>query len=75
VRGFLDGIKSTRPASGFDEVLVPGDFEYRSRTRRLAEGIEVPEMIHRQLHEWGERLNVALGEEIVEAEDGARYRS
>ena len=26
VRAFLDGIKSTPPAPGFDEVLVPGDF-------------------------------------------------
>ena len=31
VRAFLDGIKSTPPAQGFDEVLVPGDFENRSQ--------------------------------------------
>lgn len=73
VRSFLDGIKSTRPAPGFDEILVPGDFEYRSRIQRLAAGIEIPEMIHKQLHEWGHQLNVALGEEIVEEGDRERY--
>ena len=31
VRAFLDGIRRTPPAPGFDAVLVPGDFEHRSR--------------------------------------------
>ena len=39
VRAFLDGIKSIPPAPGFDEVLVPGDYEHRSRVQRLAHGV------------------------------------
>lgn len=60
VRTFLDGMKATPPAPGFDEVLVPGDFEYRSRVRRREKGIDVPEATHKRIQEWAEKLNVAL---------------
>lgn len=73
VRAFLDGIKATPPARGFDEVLVPGDFEHRTRTQRLVSGIEIPDTIHSQLQECAAKFNVYLGEDIVEAEDKARY--
>ncbi len=74
VRAFLDGIKSLPPAPGFDEVLVPGDFEYRSRSQRLTNGINVPDTIYRQLQEWAEKLNVSLSEDLVEAADVERYQ-
>ena len=73
VRAFLDGIKSTPPAPGFDEVLVPGDFEYRSRTQRLVDGIEIPDTIYNQLQECADKLGISIGEEITEAADKARY--
>ena len=73
VRAFLDGIKSTPPAPGFDEVLVPGDFEHRSRVQRLAEGVEVPDATCQEIQEWAEKLNVSLSEETVEAADMERY--
>ena len=38
---FIDYVKSARPAPGFDEVLVPGERSYRTRVRRLKEGIPV----------------------------------
>ena len=63
VRAFLDGIKSTPPAPGFDEVLVPGDFEYRSRTQRLVDGIEIPDTIYNQLQECADKLGISIGEE------------
>ena len=74
VRAFLDGIKSIPPAPGFDEVLVPGDFEYRSRSQRLADGINVPDTIYSQLQEWAGKLNVSLSEDLVEAADVERYQ-
>lgn len=40
VRSFLDGMKAAPPAPGFDEVLVPGDYEARSREQR-AGGVEI----------------------------------
>ena len=73
VRAFLDGIKSTPPAPGFDEVLVPGDFEHRFRTQRLVEGIEIPDTIHNQLQECADNLGISIGEDTIEEDDKAHY--
>ncbi len=73
VRAFLDTIKATPPATGFDEVLAPGDFESRYRVERLKNGIEIPDTINNQLQECAEKLSVSIGEEIIEAEDKTRY--
>ncbi len=74
VRAFLDIIKSTPPADGFDEVLVPGDYESRHRAERLKNGIEIPGTIYKQLQEWAEKLGVSLDENIIGAQDKARYQ-
>jgi len=74
VRTLLDGIKATPPAPGFDEVLVPGDFEHRSRLARLRQGIELPDAIQTQLQAWADQLNVSLGQEIIEEADLERYQ-
>lgn len=74
VRAFLDVIKATPPASGFDEVLAPGDFESRYRAERLKNGIEIPDTINNQLQECADKFNVSIGEEIIEAEDKVRYQ-
>ena len=74
VRAFMDGIKSIPPAPGFDEVLVPGDYEHRSRLQRLAHGVDVPDTTYQQILEWGQGLNVSLGEEIVEPADVERFQ-
>jgi len=60
VRAFLDGMKATPPAPGFAEVLVPGDFEQRSRSERRAHGIEVPDTVYREIRDWAEKLSVAM---------------
>jgi LDH2 family malate/lactate/ureidoglycolate dehydrogenase len=73
VRAFLDGIRRTPPAPGFDAVLVPGDFEHRSRAQRLAHGVEVPNTIYRQIEECAGKLDVPLGEDAVSASDLERY--
>jgi LDH2 family malate/lactate/ureidoglycolate dehydrogenase len=73
VRAFLDGIKSTPPAPGFDEVLVPGDFEHRSRIQRLADSVELPNTIYQQIRKCAEKLNVSMREETVEPADAERY--
>ena len=74
VRAFLDVIKSTPPAHGYDEVLAPGDYESRYRAERLQSGIEIPDTINTQLQECADNLKVSIGDEIVEAEDMARYQ-
>jgi len=73
VRTFLDSVKQTEPADGFDEVLVPGDFETRNRKRRLQHGIEVPELILEELSEWDEKFGVSLKTVAVTADDESRY--
>ena len=73
VRAFLDGIRRTPPAPGFDAVLVPGDFEHRSRRERLVHGVEVPDVIYRQIEECAGRLDVSLSEDAVSAADVANY--
>ena len=69
IRAFLDAMKTTEPADGVDEVLVPGDFEYCNRRHRLAHGIEIPDPINEQLREWADRLEVPVDDRIVEDKD------
>ena len=73
VRAFLNSIKATPPAPGFDEVLAPGDFEARFRSQRLENGIEIPDTIYNQLQEYAEKLEVSLGKAAIKPEDKARY--
>jgi LDH2 family malate/lactate/ureidoglycolate dehydrogenase len=40
--GFCAALTGTAPARGFDEVLVPGEIERRTRARRAREGVPVP---------------------------------
>lgn len=60
VRTFLDWMKTTPPAPGFQEVLAPGDFEQRTRAHRLENGIDIPTTIRDQLHECARQLEVAI---------------
>ena len=71
---FSMALSRYQPRPGFDEVLVPGDYEHRSRVQRLAHGIDVPDTTYQQILEWAERLNISLSEEIVEPTDVERYR-
>ena len=73
VRAFLNGMKRTPPAPGFDEVLVPGDFEYRARTHRLVHGIDLPDTIYRQICQCAEKLNVSMDDDATEENDRKFY--
>ncbi|MDR7420765.1 MAG: Ldh family oxidoreductase [Armatimonadota bacterium] len=74
VRATLNAIKALPPAEGVDEVLVPGDPEYRSRLQRLAEGIEVPDMVYQQIRDRALALGISMDERAVPEADLARYR-
>ena len=73
VRTFLNNMKTSEPAPGVDEVLVPGEFESRNRKERLKNGIEIPDMIYQQIQEWSDRLSVSIDASIVEPEDSRPY--
>ncbi|MER3404622.1 MAG: hypothetical protein C4289_05195 [Chloroflexota bacterium] len=56
----LQNVKSVPPASGFSEVLIPGEPEARSREQRLREGIPVPDDTWRALQDAAATLGVPV---------------
>ncbi len=63
--GFLDGmdrmiggLKASLPASGFSEVMVPGEPEARAQRRSASDGITLPEAVYKELADLAERLGV-----------------
>jgi uncharacterized oxidoreductase len=63
-------VKSSRPAPGFDEVLVPGELEFRTRRQRQADGIPVDAATHAGMRDHGARLGVDV--EAVLGPEGDR---
>ncbi|HET8758001.1 MAG TPA: Ldh family oxidoreductase [Solirubrobacteraceae bacterium] len=57
--GLLDELRAVRPARGFDEVLVAGDPEHRSRARRERDGIPVEPALWAKLTALGRELGVS----------------
>jgi LDH2 family malate/lactate/ureidoglycolate dehydrogenase len=53
-------VKGSRPAAGFDEVLIAGDPEWRSDEQRRREGVPVSRGIWQQLTQLAESLNVPV---------------
>ena len=58
----IEYMKSSAPAPGFDEVLVPGEIEFRTKRQREAEGIPIDESTWQALQEHAARLGVSLEE-------------
>jgi LDH2 family malate/lactate/ureidoglycolate dehydrogenase len=56
--GLFGMVKQVPTAPGFAEILVPGEPEQRSRAKRLAEGIPVPEETWRRLEATASELGV-----------------
>jgi LDH2 family malate/lactate/ureidoglycolate dehydrogenase len=53
---------SSKPAKGFDEVVVPGTYDFRKREERLANGIPIDERIWTQLVEAAAEIGVKASE-------------
>ncbi|MGD9857324.1 MAG: Ldh family oxidoreductase [Planctomycetaceae bacterium] len=53
-------IKSSPPAPGFDEVLVPGELEFRTRRQREREGIPIDEATLDAMRQHAERLSIDI---------------
>jgi LDH2 family malate/lactate/ureidoglycolate dehydrogenase len=51
---------SSKPAKGFDEVVVPGTYDFRKREDRLANGIPIDERIWTQLVEAAAEIGVKV---------------
>lgn len=55
-----DYVKSTPPAPGFEEVLVPGEFEHRFRQKRLKEGIEIPDLTWEEINDTAKKVGASI---------------
>ena len=53
-----DEMRTTKPAPGFKEVLVPGDLEFRYQAKVDREGIALDSSLNEQLKELGVQQNV-----------------
>lgn len=51
-------IKASRKAPGFDEILIPGEPEFRAKAQREREGIYLPEATWRELVELAEQYGL-----------------
>lgn len=58
----LGRIKAVPPGPGFDEVLIPGEPEARTRAKREREGIAIPEATWRAVCEAGAELGLQVEE-------------
>ena len=58
-------MKSSGPAGGSGEVLVPGEIEFRTRRRRLVEGIPVDEPTWQAIQTSVRELQVDLGSLLI----------
>lgn len=60
MEGVFAYIKSTPPASGFDEVFMPGELDFRLREKRQAEGIPLDDQTWAQIRETAQGLGVII---------------
>ena len=56
----VEWVKSSARLPGVDEIYAPGEFEERSREKRLREGIPIEEPTWNRLVEAAERFNVEI---------------
>jgi len=58
VDAFFDVLKNSRPAAGFEKVMIPGEIEYELTQKGLREGIELSDATLREFKELSEKYNV-----------------
>ena len=58
---FVDWLKSSTLMDGFDEILLPGEPETRTRRQREAGGVYVDEPTWQQMNEAAAKLGIELG--------------
>jgi uncharacterized oxidoreductase len=58
VEAFVRYLKATPPAEGFEEVLYPGEIEYRTEQRRRQSGIPIEDATWRRLGEIATKFGI-----------------
>jgi uncharacterized oxidoreductase len=64
IDGLIAYIKSSPPAPGFEEVLVPGEPEFRTLRRRSKEGIPLDDVTWKAVNQHAQRLGVSLKDNV-----------
>ena len=57
-----DYMTTTPPAPGFEEVVMPGAYDFRTRDKRLMEGISLDENTWKQIVESAERVGAHIAD-------------
>ncbi|MCH2664656.1 Ldh family oxidoreductase [bacterium] len=57
---FIAHVKSSPPAEGFDEILLPGEIEAKVRAQREKDGIFIEDETWGQICDWSKKLSVNL---------------
>ncbi len=52
--------KSARKAEGVEEILVPGEYEWKNRSRHLEEGLDLPDATWQRIVDTGEEYGVSV---------------
>ena len=60
---FIKFLKNSRLMSGFEEINMPGEIEYKRRQRLEKEGIEIDEKTWQQIFEAANSVSVSLEDE------------
>ena len=60
IETYLDWVKKSAPAEGFDEVLIPGEPERRCMLERERDGIPVDNEVWQELRVWADRSGIDL---------------
>ncbi len=55
---YIETVKSSPRAKGVDEILMPGEIEFRTEAKRLAEGIPLPAPTAREVEEMSGRWGI-----------------
>jgi L-2-hydroxycarboxylate dehydrogenase (NAD+) len=60
VKKFLTQLKASRKAPGVEEILVPGEPEFRTREKRLREGIPIADEVWSEIEQIAKELGVSI---------------
>jgi uncharacterized oxidoreductase len=60
VDDFIRYLRSSKPAQGFDGIIMPGELNFREMEKRKAEGIPLEEETWRQIEQTAKELSVNI---------------
>lgn len=56
----IEATKNAEKAEGVNEILVPGEYEWKNRARHLKEGLDLPDATWQRIMDTGEKYGVSV---------------